>query len=164
MQPLLQLYGTSTAQKTEGLALVLYVCGAVGMAGLLWTFIFTQETGGLRIEDLDAGVTPLLQADLHPHVDREALLAARKTNDRIARGQNSQGVAAGAGAAAAEGGSAFGSGSGVYEAAGAGAGAVTHQLHFAGFQHEGTGHGGAVTGVVGSLQRSGDEERQHFLA
>lgn len=59
MSPLLDWYGSATDEaKRQGLSLVLYACAAVSVAGLLWTFAFTHETGTVTIEDLDRfGVT-----------------------------------------------------------------------------------------------------------
>lgn len=59
MSPLLDWYGSATDEaKRQGLSLVLYACAGVSVAGLLWTFAFTHETGAVTIEDLDRfGVT-----------------------------------------------------------------------------------------------------------
>lgn len=59
MSPLLDWYGNATDEaKRQGLSLVLYACAGVSVAGLLWTFAFTHETGAVTIEDLDRfGVT-----------------------------------------------------------------------------------------------------------
>ena len=54
MSPLLSYYGTTPDAKRSGLALVLYICAAVGVIGLAWTAAFTKDTRGVTIEALDA--------------------------------------------------------------------------------------------------------------
>ena len=53
MAPLLTVYGMDAASKERGLQLVMYVCCAVSALGLVWTLLFTQETGGKSLDLLD---------------------------------------------------------------------------------------------------------------
>lgn len=53
MPPLLTAYGTDAAAKDRGLVTVMYVCAAVSLLGLAWTWMFTPETAGVDLESLE---------------------------------------------------------------------------------------------------------------
>ena len=49
MAPLLTIYGSDTASKDKGLAVVLAICSALGALGTLWTWFFTAETRDIAL-------------------------------------------------------------------------------------------------------------------
>jgi len=53
MAPLLKIYGDDAASKDKGLQLVMYICCGVSLLGLIWTVLFTKETGKTNLEILD---------------------------------------------------------------------------------------------------------------
>lgn len=53
MAPLLKVYGDDAASKDKGLQLVMYICCGVSLLGLIWTVLFTKETGKKDLEMLD---------------------------------------------------------------------------------------------------------------
>lgn len=53
MAPLLTAYGTDAESKDRGLQLVMYICCAVSLLGVIWTMLFTVETGQRDLAALD---------------------------------------------------------------------------------------------------------------
>ena len=40
--------------QQEGVSAVLYICAALSVLGFAWTWVFTRETGGVDLAELDA--------------------------------------------------------------------------------------------------------------